>query len=497
MASTISPTGFADTSRSRLTMAFIAGWIAVTLTLAGMFELGSEHRTDALLMRLAQVLICYALCSGLALVGSLVALRKSWSDALGYILIGAMTVAGIGMAVNLSGYCMFPGTWEMPAFGTASDFELEWRRIAFHQATGQYLPGTNVGFTAIASFAVGRFGPGVSGLLMLNIMMLCGTISAAARIATVLLDGDRRRISVYAAAAVAMVASVIWYATTPLKETGVTFAFTLFALAIAKLYKGRLDASGIVAGAVGGFLLMMFKSPMGWFAIVGIVLAVSRVNMRDKSAATRVFCAGIYLLLVAGAVVAGGRKFRYCSDAVLVGAVESQRQGLEDYMTEYETVERYNSLIPGYFTSTPLQRLSKLPLAATAQFFPPFPWNYTRDTDEGRFVWYAHLSIFWYLVAGAALGYIVLCLPRRKARGGLGQWTLWWVICYLGIAYYSGGTVARYYLPFIPSLVPLSLQLVQSVRRRTVPLRQVKIYAVVYAVMLAGALTASYIFLKG
>lgn len=490
------PPRFADTSRSRLLMAFIGGWLIVTLTLACIFRIGSEYRTDALLMRLVQVSICYALCSGFAFIGSMLALRRSWSEALGYVLVGAMTVAGIGMAVNLSGYCMFPGTWDTPFFGTACDFEMEWRRIAYFQLTGQYLPGSNIGFTAIASFAVGRFGPGVSGLLLMNIMMLCGTIAASVRIATVLLEGDGKKISLYAAVAVAMVASVIWYATTPLKETSVTFAFTLFALSIAKLYKGRLDVAGIVAGACGGFLLMMVKSPLGWFAIVGVVIAVSHVSMKDRAKTVRVFSAGIYLLLIAGAIVAGGRKFRYCSDAVLIGAVESQREGLEDYMTEYKTVERYNTLIPGYFISSPIQRIYKLPLTATAQYFPPFPWNYTRDTDEGRFVWYAHLSVFWYLVAGAALGYMILCLPFRKARGGLGRWAIWWIVCYLGIAYYSGGTVARYYLPFVPCMIPMSLRFVQCARQRLISVKSVKIYSAVYVVALCLALIAAYRFLQ-
>lgn len=491
------PKGFADTSRSRLTMAFIAGWIAVTLTLAGAFGLGTEHRADSLLMHLAQVSVCYAICSGLAFLGCFVALRKSWSDALGYILIAAMTLAGIGMAVNLSGYCSFPGTWEMPTFGTASDFSLEWKRIVFHKETGQYLPGTNVGYTAIASFAVGRFGPGVSGLLILNIMMLCGTVALSSGIAVTLLEGNRRRIAVCAAAATAAVASVIWYATTPLKETGATFSFTLFAFAIAKLYKGRLDVAGILAAAAGGFLLMMVKSPLGWFAIAGIVIAATRIEMRKKADATRRLYAAIYLSLIAGAVVVGGNRFRYCSDAALIGAVEPQRESLEFYMAGYETVQRYNTLIPGYFTSTPEKRIAKLPLAAAAQYFPPFPWNFTRDTDEGRFVWYAHLSIFWYLVGGAAIGYLALCLWRRRARGSLGRWALWWMICYLGVAYYSGGTVARYYLPFIPALIPLSLQFVMAARRHLVPKREVAIYCTVYAVALAGALAAAYIFLKG
>lgn len=488
---------FADNPRSRLLMTFIGGWVIVAIVLAGMFQTGSQYRADSTMMRLAQVMVCYGLCSGIALVVSRFALSKSWSDGLGYVLMGAMTVAGIGMAVNLSGYCQFPGTFDNPYFGNAYDFEMEWQRIVVYKATGDFIRGTNIGFTYIASLAVDRMGPGIAGLLMLNVVFMCGTVAVTSRIATVLLpDSNRKKTSLYAAIAIASVASVIWYATVPLKESGVTFAFTLFALSIAKLYRGNVGVSGIVAAALGGFLLMMLKGSLGWLLVPGIIIAWLPIGKERKVAAMGPLYSSIILMLIAGSVIMGGRNFRFIKDEVLVGAVESQREGMEDYMTSYSTVQKYKQLIPDYFIQSPAQRLLQLPLTASAQYFPPFPWNYLRDKDEGRFVWYAHLSIFWYILGGAAIGYVVLCIWRQKARGGLGWWALWGGICYLAIAYYSGGTVARYYLPFIPCFVPLALRMVQCARRKLISPVIVKIYCCAYVAVMAVALTLAFNFLN-
>lgn len=478
-------------------MAFICGWLLVVFSIALAFRIGTEDKADSTLMTLVQLAVAYGVCSGIAFLASFLALRESWSTRLGYVLIGAMTIAGIGMAVNLGGYCTFPGTWEQPFFGEAFDFEREWNRISFHQQTGGYLPGTNIGFTWIASFMVGRLGPGISGLLIFNIMCMCGTVACTARISSVLLEGsDRKRVSFYAALVVASVASMIWYATVLMKEASATFAFSLVAVSLAKLYKDRMDGTGYLSCIAGSVLLMWVKSPLAWLIIIGIVVACVRRYLMNRKEAVKCITSGIYMLLIVSAVIIGGKRFRFVSDQVIIGAVESQREGLEDVMTFHSTVQRYSELIPGYFTAEPQQRLVYLPLCAAAQYFPPFPWNFTRDRDEGRFVWYAHLSIFWYLVGGAALGYLFVCFPKRKARSDLGGWLLWWIVCYVGLAYVSGGTVARYYLPLIPCLIPLSLRFVQSVRNGWVTVKATKIYCITYAVLLCTGLAAAYLYLQ-
>lgn len=476
--------------------AFIAGWIIVVFALAINFRLGTEFRSELALLKIAQVAVCFGICTGISFCLCRVALRKLWTDALGYTLIAAITVAGIGMAVNLGGYWQFPGTFEQPYFGIAEDIEVEWMRIFFYQHTGNFLAGSNIGFTWFASLAVNRLGPGISGLLNLNIAMMCGTIAATAGIASTLFNGaNRKKTALYSAIAISLVSSLIWYATIPLKETGTTFSFTLFSYGIARLYKGNLGFAGIVAAAAGGFLLMFFKSSLGWILLPGIILACLHRGLKIDTETRKTYLSGIYLLLITCGVIIGGGKMRFVPDTQSLFNSEYGTDSVEASLTNYPTVERYATLIPGYFTGSPLYRLSYLPLAATAQFFPPFPWNFTRDTDEGKFVWYAHLNFFWYILAGAAIGYICLCLWRKKLRGGLATWTLWWVICYLGVAYFSGGSVPRYYLPFIPCLVPVALQFVKCIRKGEISRRNVVIYCSIYGAALTLGLVLAYNFL--
>lgn len=488
---------FADTDGSRLIMAFIAGWLAVVVALAFSFETATQISSDMSLERLAHTALGYALSAGVTLWLCKLALRRIWSLRLGYVLVAAMALAGIGIAVNLGGYCTFPGTWDNPALGNGTDTAREWKWIAYHCATGEYIGFSNKGYTWLASLFADRLGPGIAGVLLLNIAMLGGTLAASARIAATLVESrDKRRTAFAAALITASVASMIWYSTIPLKEMTVTFGFTLFSVGLAKLYRQNLDASGILASAGGSYLLMLSKGPMGWFLMAGVCLACTRYCRLWPQKYVRLYSRGICLLLFCAAIIIGGKQFRVVPDLEALGEIDEKSDGMERSMKNYPTVERYATLIPNYFNGTREARLAKLPLTAPAQYFPPFPWNFTRDTELGRFVWYAHISIFWYLLGGAALGYAVLCIWRRRTRGHLGRWTLWWAVCYLGVAYFSGGTVARYYLPMIPCLTPLALQFARCVRSGSVARRSAVIYSCVYIVLMAAGLTAAYIFLK-
>lgn len=478
-----------------LIMIFIIGWLAVVVALAASFDTAVQSRSDLLLDRLAHVALGYAVVSGLALWVSRLCLRDLWSLRLGAVMVAAMSVAGIGIAVNLGGYCSFPGTWENPMMGDYTDTSREWKWMVYHYATGGYISFSNTGYTWLASLAIDRLGPSVAGPMLLNILFLGCTLACVARIAVTLLRPyNIRRAAFWAVVLTACVPSMIWYTCLPLKEMSVTLGFTLFGVGLSQLFRQHLKPSGITAAAIGAVLLMMVKGPMGWFLLAGVTIASARYSRSLPRKYMRLYSQAACLMLFCVAIIAGGKQFRYCPDLEILGEVKSEAQG--HFMTSYDTVQRYAELIPDYFTQSRTERVAKLPLTASAQFFPPFPWNYTRDTELGRFVWYAHLSLLWYVVAGAALGYMVLCMYRKHTRAGLGGWTIWWIICYLGIAYFSGGTVARYYLPLIPCLVPVSLQFVRSVNAGVVSSKSAKWLVVIYAVVLGLSLAAAYVYLK-
>lgn len=494
----VSPPRFADTSRSRLQMAFIAGWLGVTFITVIAFRMPTDYAPhgDVNLNNIARYLFYYALAAGVSFFCCRAALRKVWSQSLGYLLIATATIVGVGIGVNLSGYCAMPGGWVNPDLGLWTDQQREWAKMTEYLNTGNTNLETNTGYIFLNAFLEKLTGQGIVASLLLNMIFTIGTVGASGYLSSVLLEGkNASRTTFYGALASASVASIIWYGTIFQKEAGVTFAFTLCGIALAKLLRRRFDSSAVVCGAIGGLLLMLLKGPMGWFVMAGTLIMCARYCRKNPPRNLRLYSYGIFMMLVSSAVIIGGREFRVLKNMdSLVGKNVTDND--TEWMVGYPSVERYAELIPAYFQSGPLHRVALLPLTATSQYFPPFPWNFTRDREEGRFVWYSHLSIFWYALAGAALGYIVLCMKRKRLRGGLGRWTLWWIVCYLGVAYFSGGTVARYYLPFVPCLVPVSLRFVQCVRAGLISAKSVKIYSAVYLVLLVGALISAYLFLQ-
>ena len=69
------------------------------------------------------------------------------------------------------------------------------------------------------------------------------------------------------------------------------------------------------------------------------------------------------------------------------------------------------------------------------------------------------------------------------------------LLCWLGIAYSSGGTVARYWLPQLPAMIPLGLQAVACVRRGQITTRVATVYSITYFLLLVAALISAYRFL--
>lgn len=448
------------------------------------------------LEQLRLLCIGFAVASALPLLLGPLCFKEIWSPRLTYLLIAAQTLIGIGIAINLSGYCTPPdGSWTDPNLGPWTDSSREWDWLNYYLATGKYSAHSNTGYTLLTSWLVKLFG-GIWAPLLLNMVFTSVTIIATADLtATLLPAADKKRSGFIGALAVASVASIIWYATIYLKDAAATTAFTLMALGLARLLKSQFTTKTIVAPAIGALLLLLVKSPLALLLIGGIVI-ITIPSMPAAIKQRRKLSLVIYLLLICVAALAGGRHFRPGDNIENMAAESPVDNTGVDYMLGYDTVQRYGELIPGYFTSPISHRIAMLPLTATAQYFPPFPWNFTRDKQLGKFVWYAHIALPWYLLGGAFIGFIIFCMGRKKRSASLSRWALWLIACWLGIALYSGGTVARYYLPLIPAIVPPALQFINCARTRLIAPRSALIYTAAYTVCLLAALTAAYIFLK-
>ena len=480
--------------RSLLT-AIVVAWLLCAF--ASLLATGAARMTAP--AHTLQTAISCACASGLVILpGMLICrlmLRKIWSKRLCLLLAAMAALMCIGVIINLQGWCPY-GNLDSPLLDKFyTDSGREWD-AAIRWRDGNRLPyefNTGYPLTLIALNRI--FGAGILTPAMFSAFCMLLTCAVTAAVAVRLLPSmNPRKVGMAAAAMFAIVPSIIWYGTIALKEGPLCFGFSLCIYALASTLRERITLPAIFAGAAGALITMLLKSPMGWFLMAGAaMLFLKKLSDRTTRHLRSGYSGILFLLLLGGAIVIGGRNFRARSDASFILPIEEAGK-VEEAMQGYESVQPYTTLIGNYHSSSPAYRLTKLPLAAVAQYFPPFPWNFTRDSYLGRFVPWAHLP-FWYLVGGCILAYYILCLGRRNRSGSLGLWSLWVLLCWLGIAYSSGGTVARYWLPLLPAMIPLGLQAVACVCRGQITTRVATVYSITYFLLLVAALISAYRFL--
>ena len=147
----------------------------------------------------------------------------------------------------------------------------------------------------------------------------------------------------------------------------------------------------------------------------------------------------------------------------------------------------YLNWMGGYFSLPLFKKLLLLPFTCGTQFVIPFPWG---AEDDSWGAWMPRIRLGWYLCGVLALCYYGMLSWRRRYSVGLVAW--WPVICFVGIAYISAGTVSRYILPFQPLYTAVAVYVIACFR---IPeLRRPLLRAFVgIEVLLAVALVVAFI----
>lgn len=262
--------------------------------------------------------------------------------------------------------------------------------------------------------------------------------------------------------------------------------------------EGQALSQMILASALGALILLWLKYLLCVFIVLGAALAAVRVFSARRKGLKGSLNAPLCVILMGAAAIAGGHSFSRSSidQRTLVYHYDEtelrQDSIMDNLMLWAPSYSGYRKILGGYYVNSTASRIARLPFTASAQYFPPFPWNFTRDTQIGRFVPWAHLP-FWYMVGGLVLAYYIFCAFNRRRRGGMAWWSLWVALCWLGIAYVSAGSVPRYWLPLVPAMIPMGLQVAACVRSGAISRKAISIYSITYLVLLAAALTAANI----
>ncbi|MCM1006208.1 MAG: hypothetical protein NC402_07935 [Prevotella sp.] len=438
----------------------------------------------------------FSIAAPVILISCRLVSAQLWSRAACIIVTLLTALMFVGISVNMAGWLRVEGSsWEHPGFAPWSDSSIIYliaQELYEGKPSADFVP---TGYPRIIIAFFNLFGQGVLAPLLLN--ALCMSLSAclAGKVCAALCPAeDMRRRVWFGILLFAIIPSVAYYGTLLLKEALITLGVSLFALILADLYRGRLRLGSLTGAAIGALLLMLTRHHVALMLIVCALICYARAAYKKAGTQAGRFNTLSVILLLCFVSIQGGRCFRGNRDFVLLDT--SNAEGNSQTMATYDTAEHYSSLFGNYYAKKPLERTVYLPLTVSAQYFPPFPWNYTRDKALGAFVPVAHLSLLWYIVGGLVFGYFAMCIYRKKASGGLQAWALMWALCYIGTAYMSAGTVPRYYLPFMALCIPMALQTVLSVKRGAVSLRVANIYAGIYVLLLTIGLVLAYNFLK-
>ena len=445
---------------------------------------------------LAIIVGAMMLWRGAPVVGSTIALAALWSivcacyyrcrwrSSMGWwTLLAAFTLLAIGYALNINYFTTASGgNLDAPVLNNI-DAKRTWVAALYELRLpgGEYLNSMR-GYGLFVSALMKVFGLNIAVPIIANIAAVMFTIiltGAIAHKAT-----DNRRI---AGVAMVMIASVCYFLASGvilLKDAMVCLSMALAFYGLISLRRisiGRYPIGGLlalVAAASGLYLIRANYLP--FMALAAIVMLPWRINRR-AFVATLLVVAGLIVVWRISYLVGG---FVSTPSKVIAGGEDSAMVVIAPQHIAYAEI------LGDYTSLSWWQKLLRLPLTAAVQYMVPFPWSFGRDMVFGPSLAYAHVAYPWYAVGACIIYYFIFCVGRSdvKVRATLTQMACAAVLCYICTAYLSAGMASRYYLPLLPALLPAAAYVVVNHWR----CRAFKIYAVVYALLIAAVLIVAY-----
>ena len=430
------------------------------------------------------------LCIGFIIAYAIPALAsklfmRNWSPQFGWVLLVAALIISFGITQNLITYTQNNHTFELPFL--KNDFQRDYF-AAIELQKGNDIGNINPGYPLFILHVFKIMGcVSIIPLLIINMFFVLSTICIAGKTCAILLydNIEEKKLVFHGAILTSSISLLLLQGTLLLKDAGICLAISCIGYSFASIYRFNFKFKKLIYLLIGFLILLLLKGSMSWFILAGTIILSYKSN-RKQIPYYIIF--GIICILV----IIAGAYFRAYSDIDLIQG-ESKTAISESILMLPET-QKYGQIIPGYYDSH-LYRILLLPFTSAVQYLMPIPWHMFNHLDLGLFHWYGHLSFGWYFVGGSIIGFYIFQL-FKKSDNGLNRWALWWIICYLGIAYYSAGTVARYYLPFIPLGVPLALHFLYSIKNGIISKKNAKIYWSAYAILMIIALAVSYWFLE-
>lgn len=401
-----------------------------------------------------------------------------------YTLSTIWTVLCVGVSLNIYRFTTVLGGTDSSPILLNPDAYLSWN-YAMHYL-GRTPEGMEIiphmrGYGHFLSFILRLTGISLTAGLMVNVFATMITIIASGVISSRLLRGMTPwSDSKVATCAMIMTGSVCYLTASGallIKDALVIMSMSLIAMGLTAVRKmpEKRAYKVILIGAylVGLAILFFLRHQYIIMSAVGLIFMARRDKTALKTA--------VPLMIITIIVFAGA--YQYISTSQIESVVTGTGNSIS--FSEPNQVA-YGNIVGNYMEWPYWKKAVWLPISAVLQFFIPFPWNFTKSIDWGYTQALSRIAFPWYLIGGLVIYFWLF--TSLKAPRRLQLWTLCATLMWLVPAFLFGGTISRYGLPLIPSLIPAAVYVIAKYRQ----LKLFKLYTVVFSILVLSVLCIAH-----
>lgn len=396
------------------------------------------------------------------------------------LLLSAMWLAVIAIAFVHRATMAAGASFTLPwLYNDAADY-YDWA-LAHYDGSAVQPKVTFWGYPALILGLWRVLGVNIIWPVAANVMATLTTLVLAGQLARRIDTTHRPQVGVAAMAMVAVMGFLASQGSQMLKESWAYLAITLIAYGLAPSSNGygsgKHDALVRCAWyAAGCFLLAAVRAKYVNFMFIGIAMMALAGRLRQWRYYGSLL--GVTLLCW----MLGMAMTDHYTVVQQVNNVTGQG-GMADL---FQAEGAYQHILGDYYHYPIWKRLLYLPVTCSVQWLIPFPWLPAGESVSLLNI-APRLRMGWYVLSGVVLYFYLFRSCRRDA-----VWAAWaWipVMCYVGIAFMTAGTVSRYILAFQPWWMSLAAITLFTCRRQP----SFRWFMLAYLSLMAIALTACFL----
>ncbi len=405
------------------------------------------------------------------------------------LLVAALWLAAIAVPFLYHCTVAYGASFQMPfLWGDARDY-YEWA-LAHYDGSAVEPKVTFWGYSLLIIALWKVLGVSVIWPVAANVMATLFTIVLTGHVAARIVTSRQSRTATLAMAMIAVQGFFMSQGAQMLKEPWVYLAITLLAYSLVPTFgscevsRGKRIGSSYITHyllfVLGCFILAAVRAKYVNFVFIGIIMLAVAGRMRQW----RHYGALLVITLLCWWL---GMAM---TDHYTVIQQVNNVTGEGGMATIFAPEGAYDRLLGDYFHYPVWKKLLYLPLTCGVQWIIPFPWLPQGESAS----WLSlvpRMRLGWYVLSGVV---IYFYLFRSWRRGW--QWAAWaWfpMVCYVGIAYMTSGTVSRYILPFEPWWMALAAQPLSRLMSGNSGSKRLVWFVVAYVALMVVVLSLCYV----